>query len=47
MHTEQYNTQVGLVVESEDPFTGSREHICKAFFVFVAKPSDGSKVSAL
>jgi acyl-CoA hydrolase len=36
--------EVGLVVESEDPFTGARQHICKAFFVFVAKPSDGGKV---
>jgi hypothetical protein len=36
--------EVGLVVESEDPYTGHRQHICKAFFVFVAKPSDGGKV---
>ena len=32
------------MVESEDPYTGHRQHICKAFFVFVAKPSDGGKV---
>ena len=33
------------MVESEDPFTtGDRQHICKAFFVFVAKPIDGRKV---
>lgn len=32
------------MVESENPFTGGRQHICKAFFVFVAKPSDGGKV---
>ena len=32
------------MVESEDPYTGDRQHICKAFFVFVAKPSDGGKV---
>ena len=32
------------MVESENPFTGGRQHICKAFFVFVAKPSDGEKV---
>ena len=32
------------MVESEDPYTGGRQHICKAFFVFVARPSDGGKV---
>lgn len=36
--------EVGLSVESEDPLTGKREHVCKAYSVFVAKPKDGSKV---
>lgn len=35
--------ECGVRVETEDPFTGERQHCCTAYFTFVALGPDGTK----
>jgi acyl-CoA hydrolase len=37
--------EVGVRVETEDPFTGEREHCVSAYLTFVALDEDGNKAS--